>query len=206
MTLRTRALFGVVAVVLFFGGILVLGAFVPDYSQIRQTVSEIGEVGSPVQVPFAVLLCATAVCAVVFGTAVRDVLAHRRHSRTAFYLILAMAVCAAGVGIFAYPHPLHNVFGTSELIGYQAPVALAIASRRDQNLRAISRISLIGSIAVWAAIIANLVVFDRDSALWMHMKPFYGLVQRALFAAWFGWSAAVGLALSRTDGAGNTKI
>jgi hypothetical protein len=27
-----------------------------------------------------------------------------------------MAVSAAGVGVFAHPHPLHNVFGLSELI------------------------------------------------------------------------------------------
>ncbi len=42
-----------------------------------------------------------------------------------------MALPAAGIGVFAYPHPLHNVFGLSELIGYQAPLILSLTWRRD---------------------------------------------------------------------------
>ena len=37
-----------------------------------------------------------------------------------------MALSAAGVGVFAYPHPLHNVFGISELVGYQAPLVYGV--------------------------------------------------------------------------------
>ena len=37
-----------------------------------------------------------------------------------------MALPAAGIGVFAYPHPAHNVFGMSELIGYQAPLVFAL--------------------------------------------------------------------------------
>ena len=36
------------------------------------------------------------------------------HSQLAAYLIGFMALSAAGVGVFAYPHPLHNIFGISE--------------------------------------------------------------------------------------------
>ena len=32
-----------------------------------------------------------------------------------------------GNGIFAFPHPLHNTFGIYELIGYRAPLALALS-------------------------------------------------------------------------------
>jgi hypothetical membrane protein len=132
MNFETRSLFGVIAAVAFVLGIILLATFVPDYSQVRQTVSEIGEAGSPVQVPFAILLCVTAACVVVFGTAVSNFLRDSGHSQITFFLIIAMAICAAGVGIFAYPHALHNVFGTSELIGYQAPLALWLALRRDK--------------------------------------------------------------------------
>jgi hypothetical protein len=59
--LKDRLLFGPVAAVLFGLGIGVLGLFVPDYHQVRQTVSEIGEGGSPMRFAFTALLCATGV-------------------------------------------------------------------------------------------------------------------------------------------------
>lgn len=33
------------------------------------------------------------------------------------------------MGIFGFPHPLPNLFGESELLAYQAPLALALAWR-----------------------------------------------------------------------------
>ena len=51
---------------------------------------------------------------------------------------------------------------------------------------------------VWAAIALNVTAFDRHGALWARVKPVYGLAQRALFAAWFGWSAGAGLFLFQT--------
>ncbi|MEP6484901.1 MAG: DUF998 domain-containing protein [Rudaea sp.] len=146
MAFKARAAFGVMAAVLFAVGIVVLSAFVPDYSQVRQTVSEIGEVGSPVQIPFAKLMCLVAICVLVFASAIRDLLKATGHSQITFFLIVAMAVCAAGVGIFAYPHPLHNIFGPAQLIGYQAPVALWLSLRRDPENLLLARISLIGAV------------------------------------------------------------
>jgi len=40
-----------------------------------------------------------------------------------------MALPAAGIAAFAYAHPAHNIFGMSELVGYQAPLAFALAWR-----------------------------------------------------------------------------
>ena len=56
------------------------------------------------------------------------------------------------------------------------------------------------SVVVWVAILLNLSSLDRHGALFAHVKPIYGLVQRGLFAAWFGWCAWAGLALSRQAG------
>jgi hypothetical protein len=35
----------------------------------------------------------------------------------------------------------------------------------------------------------------RHGFIWAAMRPMYGLVQRSLFAAWFGWCAGIGLML-----------
>ena len=57
MTISKRLWFGPAAAAIFAVGIVGLSLMVPGYSQVRQTVSEIGEVGSPARLPFAIMLC-----------------------------------------------------------------------------------------------------------------------------------------------------
>jgi hypothetical membrane protein len=194
-----RLLFAPLGAVILSGAILALPSLVPGYNSIHQTVSEIGEVGSPARLPFTVMLCLVAACLLVFATAVHE------RSRIAgcapwpAYLIACMAISAAGVGIFAFPHPLHNVFGLSELIGYQAPLAFALAWRRHPASKALVDFSWVMFILVWLAIALNMSSLVRQGAVWEFLKPGYGLVQRALFAVWFAWAATVGVMLWRWD-------
>lgn len=131
MTLRSRLMFGLVATVVLWSGLVLLPLMVPGYSSIRQTVSEIGQVGSPARIPFAVMLVVLAACLLLFAWGLRDVSIQLRRSSAAAYLAGFMAVSSLGVGIFAFPHPLHNVFGMSEIIGYQAPWVLALTDRKS---------------------------------------------------------------------------
>jgi hypothetical membrane protein len=176
-------------------GIAGLALLIPGYSHVHQTVSEIGEIGSPARVPFAIMLCCVAACILVFAAAVRDLSVMTHHSPLAVYLIAFMAVPAAGIGIFAYPHPLHNIFGISELVGYQAPLVFALTWRRDPRAKTVVAVSWILSVLIWGAIALNLSSLDRQGLVWAYVKPVHGLTQRALFAAWFGWCAVVGLLL-----------
>jgi hypothetical membrane protein len=193
-----RLLAGPLAAVILGVGIAGLALLVPGYSQVHQTVSEIGQVGSPARVSFAALLCAVAVCLVIFAWEIRALSLRAGSSPVGAYLISCMAVSAAGVGFFAHPHPLHNVFGLSELIGYQAPLALAVAWRRNPQTGSVVMFSWFMVFLVWIAIALNLATLDRTGALWAFEKPYYGLVQRALFATWFGWCAGVGFLLYGT--------
>lgn len=190
-----RLLFGPLAAVIFVFGIVGLPAMVPGYSQIHQTVSEIGEVGSPAHIAFTVMLITVAACILIFASALREVSVAAGHSSLTAYITGCMALSAAGVGVFAYPHPLHNYFGLSELIGYQAPLVLALTWRRDRRAKDLVSLSWIMFVLTWGAIALNLATLDRSSALWAYERPFYGLVQRALFAVWFVWIAAIGFML-----------
>jgi len=190
-----RLLFGPLAGVILAFGIAGLALLIPGYSHVRQTVSEIGEIGSPARVPFAIMLCCVGASILVFASAVHDVSVAAHDSRLAAYLIGFMALPAAGIGVFAYPHPLHNVFGLSELIGYQAPLALALTWRRDPTAKSLTSFSWILYALICIAIALNLSSLDRQGLVWPYVKPIYGLVQRALFAAWFGCCAVVGLFL-----------
>jgi hypothetical membrane protein len=190
-----RLLFGPLAAVLLLVGIIGLAFLVPDYNAIRQTVSEIGEMDSPARIPFAVMLCLVAVCLIIFALAVRCECHRSGHNAFCAYLMVCMAVSGAGVGIFAFPHPLHNVFGLSETIGYQAPLAFALAWRRDAGARGLVIFSWIFFALIWLSIGFNMSSMIRGGSLWMHIKPYYGLVQRSLFAAWFLWCGGIGVLL-----------
>lgn len=176
MQASRRLWFGPAAALLFFAGITTIAWVTPGYSQVRQTVSELGEVGAPGQVAFSALLCLVALCLIVFA---------------------AMAVSSAGVGVFSFPHPLHNVFGMSELVGYQAPLAAALVSRGSRNTRRLAMFSGVMYVLLLLAIGANLVTLDRHGELWHRVQPFYGVVQRLLFATWFAWCAGYGWLLMR---------
>jgi hypothetical protein len=190
-----RLLFGPLAAVILALGIVGLALPIGGYNHVRQTVSEIGEIGSPARVPFAIMLCGVAACILLFAVAVRDLSVKVGHSKLTAYLIGFMALPAVGTGVFAYPQPLHNVFGISELISYQAPLFLALGWRRDPRARTLVAFSWVLYVLICVAIALNLSSLDSKGVIWAYVKPVHGLAQRGLFAAWFGWCAVVGLLL-----------
>jgi hypothetical protein len=191
-----RLLFGPLAAALLFVGVAALPVGVPDYDAVRQTVSEIGEAGSPMRLPFTILLSAVSLCLAVFAWG----LGRRGASQWPAYFVAAFAMSVAGVGVFAFPHDLHNLFGMSQLIGYQAPLVLALTWRRAPGARAAVAFSAVMAALVLLMIVLNLAsIIDRGGdGLWAMVGPIYGLVQRGLFVAWFAWAAGLGLLLWRT--------
>ena len=188
-------LLGPLAALLFAVGVSSLPLMIPGYSQIRQTVSEIGEVGSPARWLFSLLLCIVSICLLVFSAAIHRLARETGRSIWPAYFVAFMAIPAAGIGIFPYPHPLHNVFGLLETVGYQAPLVMAVAWRHAPGATAITRFSLIMAILVWIAICLNLTTLHRYGVLWTEVRPIYGVVQRSLFVAWFAWCATIGVLL-----------
>jgi hypothetical membrane protein len=199
MTRSERLLFGPVSAAIFCVGVAGLALMVPGYSHVHQTVSEIGEVGSPARIPFTVMLACVAACTLIFASAIRDFSSQAGRSKVAAFLTACSALSALGVGIFAFPHPLHNVFGLSELIGYQAPLALALAWRTDPNAKALVAWSWIFFGLLWIAMALNLSPLFPQSWLWTHLRPVNGLVQRSLFLSWFAWCTVAGLLMWRKE-------
>jgi len=195
MTLRSRLSFGIIATIVLWAGLLLLPFMVPGYNFVRETVSLIGEMSSPARVPFAAMLCIMAICLLIFAWGLRDASIKLGRPTAAAYLAGFMAFSSVGVGIFAFPHPLHNVFGLSEVVGYQAPWVLALTWRREQNARRVVVFSWWMGILMWCAIVANLSALDFHSRLWQVEKPEYGLIQRALFLTWSAWLVGTSIML-----------
>lgn len=190
-----RLWFGPIAGLILLAGIIAIGSISPGYSQVSQTVSELGEVGSPGQVPFAIVLCIVALTLLLFARAVAQNLIVLGRSTVPAFFLAAMAVSTAGVGVFAFPMPLHNIFGMSETIGYQAPLFAAIACGSDARLRKAKMFSIAMYVVVLLAIGINLLALIRPEEIWAIIKPFFGVVQRTLFASWFLWCAGYAMYL-----------
>ena len=74
---------------------------------------------------------------------------------------------------------------------------LAFTWRKDAQ-RSIVQFSWIMYGLVALADIANLSVLSPHGYLWTYERPFYGIVQRALFATWFVWCGGVGILMRRS--------
>lgn len=199
-----RLWFGPIAVLIFLAGIFIIGLMTPGYSHIRQTVSELGEMGSPGQLAFSTLLCLVAVCLIVYASAVVRSLHDLGCLGLPAYFIGAMAISCAGVGIFAFPHPLHNVFGLSETIGLQAPLIAVLVCKAKPRMKQVTLFSIIMYAVVLLALTINLIpLFHPASRLLI--KPFFGIVQRFLFASWFIWCAGSAVLLMRVGRSNNSS-
>jgi hypothetical membrane protein len=198
-----RLWFGPAAFVLFIVGTFAIGAITPDYSHVAQTVSELGEAGAPGQFAFSALLCLVAACLVICAGAMAHSLRKLGCSPLPAYFVAAMALSCAGVGLFSYPHPLHNLFGLSETIGLQAPLAAALVCRKQPRAKRMALFSFAMYAVVLLAIVVNLIPLARPPSVWPIVRPVLGVVQRFLFISWFVWCAVFAMLLmrvSRTDG------
>jgi len=197
---RYGLLCGPLAALTLWAGIVGLAQLVPGYDSIRQTVSEIGEMDSPERLPFAVMLIVVAVLSLMFAWAVYGVATETGRSRLAVYLIAFIAVPLVGIAVCAFPHPLHGVFGLSETVSYFAPIVLAVTWRRAPGAQSVVTFSWVMAVVVWLVLFANLIPIVRPEPLWHEIRPFYGIVQRALFVAWFAWAGGLGLLLYAESG------
>jgi hypothetical protein len=177
----------------FIGTSIVLGALLPNYDPITQTISEIGEKGSPFEMPFKIAGLFVAGCFVLFTYGVYRFSVARQLSLVPAFLLGFFAVHQWGVFIFESPHPLHNVFGISSTLGFLAPLGLAITWPSTSDLRVLRRVSWVAAVLVLIAIVLNL------SPLFIqvpHVVDHYGLIQRSLFVFFF-WCAYLAIILFR---------
>lgn len=194
-----RFLFGPLGAAIFCIGVPVLALMVPGYSHVHQTVSEIGAMDSAGRLPFALMLGCISVCMFIFASAIWEASSAAGRNPIAAVLIICMGISGLGVGIFATPHPLHNVFGMSEIVGYQAPLAFALAWKSNPKMRTLVISSWILFVLLWVSMGLNMSPMYPESWLWVHLKPINGLVQRSLFLVWFGWCAVIGVGMWRRE-------
>jgi hypothetical membrane protein len=176
----------------------VLGALLPGYDPVSQTISEIGETGSPFERIFQITLIVVAASFLVFAYGVYRFASDRHISALPAIALGFVGLTDLGTAAFVAGHPLHNLFGIAKLFGFLAPLLLAISWPRTPDLRTIRRVSgVAGSlvlISIALALVPLFVSFQwaQDHLPWMVAN--FGLIQRTMFV-FFAWCAFLAIAL-----------
>jgi hypothetical protein len=192
MMKRLVPLSGAAAALLFFTAVYGLSGMLEGYSHTGQTVSEIGRAGSPAETHWRVAKLLVAAGLLAFAASISAFARTLGVSQLPAAFIAFFAVSVSGMGLFATPHPLHNLFGLSALVGYMAPLVTALTWRRHVELRTVAALSAIAWCIVVLAIVLNLSPLFAPA---LYPLEYYGVVQRGLFVAHFGWCFYLSLAI-----------
>lgn len=176
--------FGIFAGVLFIAGTLVLGNMVDGYNVSRQTVSEIGAIGSPLQYPYAVMLGLVSILSITFAYFGRVYALSQDISGKGLILVGLFGVLDAGFAFFPTPHPMHNIFGLLHLIAYFAPLAIYIGWRKVPGYGFIANISLAYMVCIIVGLFLNMSPMFAPK---LYPLEYYGYVQRFLLYSYYLW-------------------
>jgi uncharacterized membrane protein len=187
---RYLLLFGPLAGLLFFATVYVLALSVPNYSHFADTVSEIGQVGSPVEQSYRAVMLIADLCLIALGVGLYSYARSSNAPVLPAVLVAYFGIMQSGLHFFPSPHQLHNLFGLSLIIGYLAPLSLAIAWQKLAEQRSLVMVTWSVAILLFVSIFLNISpIFVRD----LYPLEYYGLVQRSSLLLIFGWFAYVGI-------------
>ena len=183
-----RLLAGIAIPIVFGFSILALATLVDGYSHVSQTVSEIGEAGSPAEIPWKIANFLIAMGFLAFASGIYRFARASAVSVWPAYLVGYFGLMSIGMSTFESPHPLHNVFGLSLTLGYMAPLVMALSWRKQAWAGSVVNYSWVSWVLVVIAIFLNLTpAFARD----LYPLEYYGLVQRSLFLVFYGFWCSV---------------
>jgi len=176
---------GWICAVIFIVSTFVLGSLLQDYNPISQTISEIGQNGSPLNFEWQILIIAIAIMLMFFALGVLSFAKTNKLSLVPGIFLLSYGIAQFGSGFFPSPEPLHNVFGLSMTLGYFSPLAVALAWRNKLGKR-FYQVSIFAFAGIVFGIFLNLSPAFAPS---LYPLEYYGIVQRFLLLVFFAYLA-----------------
>jgi hypothetical membrane protein len=174
---------------------LFVAAILPGYSLVRNTVSEIGGLSSPLRWPFSGFLACEAALLALFASALFEIAKETGRSRWPAVLLWIEAGCYLGLAAFPTPHPLHNLFGLGQVVGYSAMLAAWLSWRRDTRLNRLAALSAILFslfIILFLGWMAVLIASIHNPPMLKVLVATQGLSQRTYIYALPAWVIATG--------------
>lgn len=193
---------GWIAGLAFIAGTLIMGNILEDYSIVSQTVSEIGQAGSPLESSFQIFSFTISVLFILFAVGLLQYSRKNGLSLIPGIFLLTFGIAEFGIGVFASPHPLHNVFGLSLTIGYFSPLMFFILWKSKMGSQ-FKWISLFIFILVITGIFLNLTpLFAPD----LYDLSYYGLAQRFLLYTFYAYCVYISLTILQTSSENSAVI
>lgn len=198
MTQATRLLlaFGLPAFAISVIGSLTLGAMLPGYDPIAQTISELGESGSAHEGTFKLLTLVGAICLLLFSLGLGHHSRDRKLSILPSILIGSYGLMEVGIVTFPSPHPWHNIFGILGTPGLLAPLGLLLLWRGRAEIKYLRYWSAVFAAVIIAAIILNLSPLVQPHRL---VLDYYGIYQRVLLYSYYAWIGFLSARLTYFD-------
>ena len=182
---------GWVTLMAFILGTSILGSQLEGYSAISQTVSEIGEKGSPLYLPWQIFSTGIGCLLILFGIGIVSFAKKSDVSIIPGIFILFAGLSQCGVGIFPSPDPLHNIFGLSMTVGYFSPLIFALRWKTQLGMR-FKRLSQIAFILIVLGIFLNLSPAFAPS---LYPLAYYGIIQRFLLFTFYIYCSFISISL-----------
>ncbi|MCP4978067.1 MAG: DUF998 domain-containing protein [Maribacter sp.] len=178
---------GWITTTIFIVGTFVLGGLLVNYSPISQTISEIGEVGSPLYLQWQIFTMVIGILLMLFAIGIISFSRHNNLSVIPGIFIIFSGLSEFGIALFASPHPLHNVFGLSMTVGYFSALIFVLFWKNKLGIT-FKRVSLIAFILIILGIFLNLTPAFAPS---LYPLEYYGIVQRFLLFTFYLYFAFV---------------
>ena len=200
------AMCGMVAPVLFALAVIVLGFLREDYSHVSDTISDLGEIGSPNMAGQNVNFILTGLLILAFSFGLYRGTDPGKRVKVGSLLVAVIGLGVAGAGVFpddpSCPSPgcnslAANGHGVAGFMVFPAiPFAILLFARglgRDTAWRRYRTYSLVTGIVA----LALLVLFDASEST---LASWEGAIQRLYLVSWFQWIGVMAIGLFRLSG------
>ncbi len=178
---------GWITSITFILGTFVLGSLLIDYSPTSQTISEIGEEGSPLYLQWQIFTIVIGILLMIFAIGIISFARHNNLSVIPGIFIMFSGLSEFGIAFFASPHPLHNIFGLSMTVGYFSALIFVLFWKNKLGIT-FKRVSLIAFILIILGILLNLTPAFAPS---LYPLEYYGIVQRFLLFTFYIYFAFI---------------
>jgi len=180
---------GWITSITFIFGTFIFGQQLVGYSAISQTVSEIGQKGSPLYFPWQLFTIGTSCLLILFAFGLISFAKKRKLTIVPALFILAYGLSQFAMGFFPSPHSLHNIFGLSMIVGYFSPLMFVVCWK-NQLGTSFKRLSILAFILMLIGIFLNLTPAFSPN---LYSLEYYGIVQRFLLFTFYIYCAFISI-------------
>ena len=177
---------GIACPILFWVLTWIAGYFLPDYQHLNNSISELGELGNPVELSMSFGGLAIACLSVLFAIGMYRYSQEKQLSPLPAIFTLPFSFAMGWAAIFPLGNYFHGILGPMPLLLFFSPIAIMLQWKKVTFYHRISRWAILSCILM-------ALLFLRFAGPMAF--TYAGLIQRFFYAGWTVWYVGVALIL-----------